>query len=178
MERRAGAEAQRAAAAEQHAQAATDAANQQVAKARGDAAREVAVARDSALRAQTIGDVLAAPDLVRYALTGGDEASRWTGQLLWSRSRGLVFSGSRLPQPPPDMAYEIWLVSAGAPVPGGVFVPDAAGRATFATGEPRPVSRPEWLDRWSLSPSRPSPPAVHLRRPARSFWPAFRKRLE
>ena len=41
-------------------------------------------------------DVLAAPDLVRFNLTGGEGAARVSAQLLWSRSRGVVFTGTVL----------------------------------------------------------------------------------
>lgn len=142
MERQAGAEAQRALGAERDAQAAKDAASQQVAQAREEASRQITAARESAQKAQTISDVLAAPDLVRYALTGGDAVNRLSGQLLWSRSRGLVFSGSRLPSPPPDTTYQIWLLSASDAVSAGAFVPDGSGRATVATSEPPRVPGP------------------------------------
>ena len=51
-------------------------------------------ARQMANRAQRVAEVVAAADLIRFALSGADGAS---GQALFSRSRGLVVSGSRLP---------------------------------------------------------------------------------
>ena len=62
--------------------------------------------------------------------------------MLWSRSRGLVFSGSRLPPLPPDSTYQIWLLTNAAPISAGLFVPDAAGRYTLATDTPPLAPRP------------------------------------
>jgi len=128
--------------AEQQAQAATRTATQQIAEAREEAAHQIAEARDAAVRAQTISDVLAAPDLVRYNLVGGDETASFSAQALFSRSRGLVFSGSRLPAPPPESTYQIWLLSSGNPVSVGTFVPDASGRFSMSTITPPRVQSP------------------------------------
>src|SRR5258708_12101020 len=87
--------------AEQQAQVPTKTASEQIAAARDEAAHQIAEARDAAVKAQMIGDVLAAPDLVRYNLVGGNETAQFGAQALWSRSRVLGFSGSLLPPPPP-----------------------------------------------------------------------------
>jgi anti-sigma-K factor RskA len=119
--------------AEQQAQAATKSATDQIAAAREDASRQIALAREAAEKAQTISDVLAAPDLVRYNLVGGDATGTFSAQALYSRSRGLVFSESRLPPLPKDSTYQIWLVSSGGPVSIGTFVPDTNGRYSMTT---------------------------------------------
>ena len=64
--------------AQERAQAATEAANQQIVEARQDAARQIDEARETAIKAQTISDVLAAPDLVRYNLVGRDQATAFS----------------------------------------------------------------------------------------------------
>jgi len=99
------------------------------------------VAHDLASRAQTIGDVLAAPDLVRYSLTNAGSLPAASGQVLWSRSRGFVFSASGLPLPPADATYQIWVLTRGGPVSAATFVPDDGGRVTVTTALniPRPV---------------------------------------
>jgi hypothetical protein len=122
--------------AEQQAQTATQTATQQIAAAREDAAREIAEARDLAVKAQAISNVLAAPDLVRYNLVGGDATTSYTAQALWSRSSGLVLSGSRLPAPPDNSTYQVWLMTAADPVSVGTFVPDTGGRVSMATTAP------------------------------------------
>ena len=118
--------------AEQQAQAATKSASDQIAAAREEATQQIAQAREAAEKAQTISDVLAAPDLVRYNLVGGDANTTFSAQVLYSRSRGLVFSESRLPPLPKDSAYQIWLLSGGESVSIGTFVPDSNGRFSMA----------------------------------------------
>jgi hypothetical protein len=127
--------------AEQQTQSVRDAATVQISAARDDAANQVAAARETAQRAQVISDVLAAPDLIRFNLTGAGAATRLTAQMLWSRSRGFVFSGSRLPAPPAGSVYQVWLMTNGAPISAGVFTPDESGRITIATDNPPRVPR-------------------------------------
>jgi hypothetical protein len=64
-----------------------------------------------------------------------------TGQVLWSRSRGFVFSASGLTPPAADTTYQVWLLIRGGAVSAGTFVPDASGRVTLTTNldVPRPV---------------------------------------
>jgi hypothetical protein len=157
--RRADTAAARASEAQQHAEQIAVAADQRIEAARQDAASKIAEARDTASKAQVTGDVLAAPDLVRFNLTGGDPAARFSAQLLWSRSRGMVFSASRLPAPPAGTTYQIWLLTSGAPISAGTFVPDASGRATAATDTPPTVPRPVTGVRVTLEPEpgRPAP---------------------
>ena len=92
--------AARVTAAQRQAEAASQLANQQIASTREAAERQVAEAQQTARRAQIVSDVLAAPDLLRFTLTGAARAPQSSAQLLWSRSRGLVFSGSRVPAAP------------------------------------------------------------------------------
>jgi len=149
----------RAAAAERHAEAATDTANRQIESARAQADRQITEARKSALRAETIGAVLTAPDLVRFGLTGGAPPERLSAQVLWSRTRGLVLSASRLPVTPPETNYQVWLWANGTPVSGGVFVPDSTGRATLINDVPPKVIGPVVNVEVTVEPSggRPSP---------------------
>jgi anti-sigma-K factor RskA len=127
--------------AQQHAERIATAATRSIEAARQDAAQQIAEARETASKAQVVSDVLAAPDLLRFNLAGGEAESRSSGQLLWSRSRGVVFSGSRLPVPPDGSTYQLWLLTTAAPVSGGTFVPDASGRATQATATPPAIPR-------------------------------------
>jgi anti-sigma-K factor RskA len=61
---------------------------------------------------------------------------------LWSRTRGLVLSGSRLPAAPPESTYQLWLVTDTQSVGAGLFVPDDAGRATLVVDAPPRVPGP------------------------------------
>ncbi len=114
---------------------------QQLAAIRDEMAMQLGEVRSAAQHARSIGDVLAAPDLVRYALIGGDATRRALGLAWWSRSRGLVFSAALLPPVPANAVYQIWILTRAAPVSAGVFVPDVQGRFTFVTDVPN-VAQP------------------------------------
>lgn len=55
------------------------------------------------------------------------------GKAFYLRNRGsLVFLASNLPALPPQKAYELWLIPmSGAPIPAGVFKPDARGSGSI-----------------------------------------------
>lgn len=136
LQRQARAAAERAGAAERQAQAAVAFANQQLSVVRDDAAKQLAEARAGTARAQMVSDVVAAPDLVRFNIAGSGP-SAMAGQVLWSRTRGVVFSGVRLAPPAAGMTYQLWMLTDGVPVTAGIFVPDASGRVTFTADAPR-----------------------------------------
>ena len=130
--------AARVAAARQDA----DAAKQLVTTVRADAEQRIAEARQTASKAETITNVLAAPDLVRYNLVARDPAARMRGQVLWSRSRGLVFSATQLPPAPPATTYQLWVLTADQSVSVGVFAPESGGGVTLTkTDIPRVPQR-------------------------------------
>jgi|KBSSwiStaDraftv2_1062776.scaffolds.fasta_scaffold32232_3 hypothetical protein len=151
--RQAGNAAAQATQAQQHAEEIATAADKRIEAARQDAATSIAQARETASKAQVTSDVLAAPDLVRFNLTGGEGAARVSAQLLWSRSRGMVFSGSRLPTPPAGSTYQIWLLTSDRAVSAGTFAPDTAGRVTAATDTPPNVPPPITGVRVTLEPT-------------------------
>jgi len=91
-------------------------------------------------RAGSMVDILAAPDLLRYGLTGTGPAATSYAQVLWSRSRGVAVTASRLPAPPAGQAYTMWVISDGPPTAVGVLVPDASGRASLVV--PGPLTLP------------------------------------
>ncbi|HEX7780480.1 MAG TPA: anti-sigma factor, partial [Vicinamibacterales bacterium] len=122
----------RVAAAEKQAKTASEAATKEIASTRAEADRQIADARATALRAQIVSNVLAAPDLVRFNLGSPDAAGRAFAQVLFSRSRGLVVSASRLAPPPAASAYQVWMLSEGAALAVGTLLPDEAGRATLS----------------------------------------------
>jgi hypothetical protein len=122
----------RVANAERQAQAASEAATKQMASTRAEADRQIAEAQATALRAQLVSNVLAAPDLIRFNLASPNATTRASAQALLSRSRGFVFSASRLPAPPDGSAYQVWLLTDGGAVSLGTIVPDAAGRASMS----------------------------------------------
>jgi Anti-sigma-K factor rskA len=135
--------AARVTSAQRQAEAATELANRRVASAQENAERKIAESQQTASRARIVSDVLAAPDLIRFNLVGADRAPLSSAQLLWSQSRGVVFSGSRVPAAPAGTTNQLWLLTSAQPVSAGLFVPDSKGRVTLVTDDlpnvPRPV---------------------------------------
>jgi len=109
----------------------TESAARQINETQVQANRAISEAQQQTARAQMLSDVLAAPDLIRFALVGRDSVESATGQVLWSRSRGiLVFSASGLPAPPQESTYQVWLLTRTGAVSIATFDPDSGGRAT------------------------------------------------
>ena len=121
--------------AEATAQRAVTAATRQAETARAEAAREIANTREVASRTQRIGDIMSAPDLVRFPLSTGDGTTGASARAFWSRSRGLLLSTSPIPPPPDGGAYHVWLWTRGGPVHAGTLAREADGTATLI--EPR-----------------------------------------
>jgi hypothetical protein len=134
--------ASRAEAAERGAEQARQLATTQIAEVRQTAEEQIATARQAALSAQMTTNVLAAPDLYRFDLAAPAGAPRASAQVLWSRSRGLVFSGSRLPAAPEGRTYQLWLMSGEGPISAGLVSPEAAGPLTRGFEPPERLPRP------------------------------------
>ncbi len=80
--------------------------------------------------------VLTSSDLAEVNLSGQPSAPAATGRAFLSRSRGLVFAASNLPALPAGKTYQLWYLTAAAPVSAGLFKPDAAGRAIVTLDPP------------------------------------------
>jgi anti-sigma-K factor RskA len=72
------------------------------------------------------------PEAQRITLVAVKTPPQPQGKAFYLRNRGsLVFMANNLAPLPPQKAYELWLIPAqGAPIPAGVFKPDAHGSAT------------------------------------------------
>lgn len=83
------------------------------------------------LEAKQLLTTLTSPDAVRFTLVAGNTPPQPQGKAIYvSRSGTLVFLANNLPPIPPQKAYELWLIpTSGAPVPAGLFKPDAHGAA-------------------------------------------------
>ena len=92
--------------------------------------------------AQSATSVLAAPDLARIDLQGQMAAPDARARALWSRSRGLVFSAANLPALPAGKVYQVWVVTAQAPVSAGLLVPDPSGGGTAYYMTPPDIGAP------------------------------------
>jgi hypothetical protein len=92
--------------------------------------------------AQSATSVLAAPDLARIDLQGQTVAPAARARALWSRSRGLVFSAENLPALPAGKVYQVWVVTATAPISAGLLVPDPSGGSTEYYMTPPDIAAP------------------------------------
>ena len=94
--------------------------------------------------AQSALAVLVAPDVARIDLAGQPVAPLARARALWSRNRGMIFSVSNLPAAPDGRVYQVWVVTANAPISAGLLTPDASGSgsAYFETAPdiPPPVA--------------------------------------
>ena len=89
--------------------------------------------------------VLTAPDMTRVVLAGQPPvAPQASGRAFWSPTRGLVLTASGVPAVPPDKIYQLWLVTATAPISAGLITPDADGT----------------VDALFMPPDLPSPPVA------------------
>jgi hypothetical protein len=99
-------------------------------------------ARQAADEVQTTMAVLAAPDLVWIDLAGQPPAPKAAGRALWSRNRGMVFTTTNLPLAPAGRVYQVWVVTAQAPVSAGLLTLDSTGRATVFFNTPADIAPP------------------------------------
>ncbi|HLW88639.1 MAG TPA: anti-sigma factor [Terriglobales bacterium] len=101
---------------------------QQVARMDYDAAAQHVELR----RAREVVSTLTASDAMRVTLVAAKTPPQPQGKAIYVRDRSnLIFIASNMPAAPPEKAYELWLIPAsGAPIPAGVFKPDAHGSAT------------------------------------------------
>jgi anti-sigma-K factor RskA len=104
--------------------------------------RQVADLQGQLAQAQSATSVLAAPDLARIDLQGQIVAPDARARALWSRTRGLVFSAANLPALPAGKVYQVWVVTAQAPVSAGLLVPDVSGGGTAYYMTPQDIGAP------------------------------------
>ena len=83
--------------------------------------------------AQAVVDLLNAPAAQRVLLTAAKTPPAPSGRAVYLPSTGaLVFQGNNLASLAADKTYELWVIPANgtAPIPAGLFRPDAAGNAS------------------------------------------------
>jgi anti-sigma-K factor RskA len=83
-------------------------------------------------QAKEIMATLLDPEAQRVTLVALKAAPQPQGKAIYRRrNRSLIFLASNLPPLPPEKIYELWLIpTSGAPIPAGLFKPDAKGSAT------------------------------------------------
>jgi anti-sigma-K factor RskA len=80
--------------------------------------------------------LLTASDGVELRLAGQAPARQASARAFLSRSRGVLFAATNLPQIPADRTYQVWYLTSGAPVSAGLFKPDTQGAATATFDAP------------------------------------------
>jgi anti-sigma-K factor RskA len=94
--------------------------------------------------AQEVLDVLSAPSAQRVLIKAAKTAPTPTGRAIYLPSRGgLIFEANNLASLPVDKTYELWVIpaSGNAPIPAGLFRPDASGSASVVL-PPLPAGAP------------------------------------
>jgi len=87
--------------------------------------------RDELRRAHDIVATLTATDAMTVTLVASKTPPQPQGKVMYVKDRGsLIFLASNMPMPPSQKAYELWLIPMkGAPMPAGMFKPNAGGSA-------------------------------------------------
>ena len=106
----------------------SDRLSQQVAELQSGSAQQQAQLE----RAREVVATLTSTDAMRVTLVAAQTPPQPQGKAIYVRDRSsLVFLASNMPALPSQKAYELWLIPTnGAPIPAGVFKPDAHGSAT------------------------------------------------
>ena len=103
----------------------------------------IASLQNTAERGTSAMAVLTAPDLARIDLAGQPDAPDARARAFWSRERGMVFSASKLPPPPPGKTYQVWVVTADpAPISAGLIEPDPQGHVDVVFATPPDIPQP------------------------------------
>jgi anti-sigma-K factor RskA len=104
-----------------------------------DLQKQIASIQDQSARQQAelaqareVVATLTATDAMRVTLVAAKLLPQPQGKAIYVRDRSsLIFLASNFPNLPAQKAYELWLIPmSGAPIPAGVFKPDAQGSAT------------------------------------------------
>jgi anti-sigma-K factor RskA len=105
-----------------------DTLSQQVASLKNQATEQQA----SLQQAKEIVETFTAADAAHVTLVAANTPPQPQGKAIYLRRRAsLVFLANNMPALPPQKAYELWLIpKTGAPIPAGVFKPDARGSAS------------------------------------------------
>jgi anti-sigma-K factor RskA len=83
-------------------------------------------------RARNVADSITNPEGQHFTLVALKAPPQPQGKAIYVPKRGtLIFIANNLPELPSQRTYELWLIpEQGAPIPAGLFKPDAHGSAT------------------------------------------------
>jgi anti-sigma-K factor RskA len=93
----------------------------------------IAALETSKSRAEQIAEVISAPTAQRVLLTAPKTPPAASGRVIYLPERGaLILQANNLAPVPSGKTYELWVIPAdgSAPIPAGLFRPDAAGNGS------------------------------------------------
>jgi len=99
-----------------------------------DRSKQLADFASTESHAQQVLDVLTAPAAQHVLLTASKTPPAPSARAIYLASRGgLIFQASNMSPLAQDKTYELWVIPAngGAPIPAGLFRPDATGSASI-----------------------------------------------
>jgi Anti-sigma-K factor rskA/Putative zinc-finger len=99
-------------------------------------------ARNQLAQASASLTILTSPDVMQVDLKGQVPAPSAAARAYWSRSRGLVFNASHLPPAPRQKGYQLWVVTAQAPISVGMLRVNAAGDVAMTFHTPPDIPPP------------------------------------
>jgi hypothetical protein len=124
--------ARQAAAAERESRAA-----RQDLVASGNAVQQIrANVLSSVTDMQRLTNIIVAPDVRSFALSGTAHAPGATGQALWSSTRGVVITAAGMETAPAGQTYQAWLVTEGGTSSLGLVAPGHDGQLTAVFDAP------------------------------------------
>ncbi len=95
-------------------------------------------------RARFESEMLSAPDSRTADLTGTEVAGAARAKLVFSDTTGeAILVAAKLPPAPAGMAYQLWYIAGGKPLPGSVFTTDGSGRGELRSSIPPEGRRAE-----------------------------------
>jgi anti-sigma-K factor RskA len=98
-----------------------------------NAGADAAAQQQQLLQAKQLIGSLTSADAARYVLVSSKTPPQPQGRAIYvARNATLVFLASNMPELPPEKTYELWLIpTSGAPIPAGLFRPNAQGSAAI-----------------------------------------------
>lgn len=90
--------------------------------------QQIAADQKQIQHSQALVTMLAAQDTMTVKLEGTQNMPKAWGTVKYNPRMQMMCYSADLPEPPPNMVYQIWAVpEVGDPVNEGIFMPDAAG---------------------------------------------------
>lgn len=110
------------------------------------------------IQARQLITALSASDADHFVLVSSKTSPQPQGRAIYlARSGTLVFLASNMPALPPEKIYELWLIPmSGAPIPAGLFRPDAEGTGSVVQ-PPLPVGVEAKTFAITVEPKKGSP---------------------